>query len=567
MHIAAQGDVMTEENLHELGRSFASLFVSLIERPDDNALVTEEVRTAKVEEAQVNGHVDSEESFELPEGLSTANVAALREIISKATKIRDDDIKYETTLMSMGIDSISAIQITAKLRQEGIRLYAADVLRCTRFYDLLLVMHQKTVSTHDPLAGLVNPITEDEKSKLLAKLNVSPDLIEDVNPITPGLKWCVAMWQLSGRSLFQYAFTMKVKTPASDGTVFTEERLRNAWETLVRARPIFRSTFVSLDRKNPRMVTFKEMPSERMWKVVRVYGDNSNDQLLAAQMKKVASNPLSTELPPSQAIMLYINDVPYFILHLHHFHYDAWCYQLHTTDLSELYHGRPPYNRGELLPWVLQVQPTPAREEEQKAYWTSVFPSGFKPTRFPTLNPGGGPDRSIVTDFFTLKDLGLLQRTAKEKRLSLNSVFLACWARVQALFAGTDDATFALWSLNRTGNSKHNLETLAVPAVNVYPVYTRADTTNTEMMNTLHSQLRRRTPVIEQTYLESIHEWLGVKDEPLIEAYVNVVLGAGQEDIRGDTFPMVDVRLFCFAAYIGTYLIRIDAGPVLHPHR
>lgn len=539
---------MPEDRLQEMARSFSSLFVSLVERPEEGALVPEELQAAETNEPQTNGYAQIQ-NYELPDGLSQSNVATLREILSKATKVREDDIHYETTLISMGIDSISAIQITAKLRQADIRLFAADVLRCNTFFDLILAMHQKTTTKHDPTAGLVNPVTEEEKQQLYDKIGVTADMIEDINPITPGLKWCVAMWQLSDRSLFQYAFTMKVKTPASDGTIFTEERLRNAWESLVRVRPIFRSTFVSLDRKNMRMVTFKEMPAERLWKVVRVYGDNTDDKLLAEQMRHVASNPLSTELPPSQAIMLYINDVPYLILHLHHFHYDAWCYQLHTTDLSELYHGRPPYNRGDLLPWVLQVQPTPEREAEQRAYWTSVFPSEFKVSRFPSLNPSGGPDRNFVTDFSLMKNLDVLQKTAKDKKLSLNSVFIACWARVQAMFSGTDDATFALWSLNRTGDSRHNLETLAVPAVNVYPVYARTDSNNRSIVDTVHSQLRRRTPVIEQTYLESIHEWLGIKGEPLIDAYVNVVLGAGQEEIRGDTFPMVDVRTIVTLSY------------------
>ena len=50
---------MSHEILQEPARSFSTLFVSLIERPEENTLVPEELQVvAEPKEVQMNGHAN-----------------------------------------------------------------------------------------------------------------------------------------------------------------------------------------------------------------------------------------------------------------------------------------------------------------------------------------------------------------------------------------------------------------------------------------------------------------------------------------------------------------------------
>ena len=61
-----------------------------------------------------------------------------------------------------------------------------------------------------------------------------------------------------------------------------------------------------------------------------------------------------------------------------------------------------------------------------------------------------------------------------------------------------------------------------------------------------------------------------MKDELPVEVYVNVVLGFGRDEIRGDTFPMVDVSTMPsmtldaarVASRCGDHVHRRDSEPV-----
>ena len=472
----------------------------------------------------------------------------LLDIISTCTKVPLSIIRADSSLASLGVDSISAIHISSKARLASITLHAAQILHCETISDLqiaLCIQDQGTLDEEEIVMPVVPPAL---KSALLQQINAQADLVDDVYPASPGIKWLVGMWQLSRRSRFQHAFAFKLPDDVD------KNRLKSAWSKVANASEILRSTFVSTDSSSLYVVTFKEFPRERLW-LEKYSNDGETDLVIVREtMKELVSSPLSTTLPPAQAIFLQHNSAAYFILHLHHSQYDAWSLQLLVNDIERTYSDSMENTKHTHEVFMRHYLSKRARELQQQ-YWSTYFPHPFLPSLLPRIAPRVAPGtfkRQVLTVNAVLDDLFSLRHSAQQMSLSLNAVFLACWAQVQASFIGNGTATFGLWHLGRTGTSD-GMESLAYPCMNVLPVHVKTSRLPTrQICNDIQGMLRQRTAVIEQSYLEDVSKWVN-HSGILCNIFLNIVVP--YEDMSH--CPVRDrvlqpVTVSCIANCIGT---------------
>ncbi|OJT03537.1 Nonribosomal peptide synthetase 2 [Trametes pubescens] len=503
-----------------------------------------------------------------------------RNVLSVVTKVPASKIFTSTPLATLGIDSITAVQLVAKARRIGLRLSASDVVQSPSVGALL----QKLKDAKAPAANGIKPVAvsvdvprEQWPALLASHDSTAVDLVEKITYASPGMEWMIGMWQRSAGSRFQHAFGYRL--PADVDAA----KLQTSWSELIRRHAVLRSTFVYDSAASaPRVVVFKADAMGSSWTTEALDSSADDQDAVARRMNELVSHPPSIACPTTRAVLLHSSSSAYLLVHLHHFQYDAWSLQLLVDDLARLYLGQDPRSSTDLEGFIRYTVATPSAEKEQETYWKSTFASADDAALFPDFpatpdaqerradvdnaappenrarelaaslksvfracwsqvqSKHPAPDtetsppalpttpdtqaRHVYTDGAAIDNAAALEQRARELAVSLQSVFLACWARVQSKHAGTDVATFSLWHSGRTGELQ-GVDRLAAPCINVLPyrVDAVAAVDGLALARRIQSDLQARSAIVEQSRLAKVHEWVGVPDKPLSNVFVNII--------------------------------------------
>ncbi|KAI0082634.1 hypothetical protein K474DRAFT_1654750 [Panus rudis PR-1116 ss-1] len=455
---------------------------------------------------------------------------ALRDLIASTTKIPPENIHPATSLIALGVDSITAIQVAGQLRRSGARIRAEDILRSRIVADLFL--RARATSAVDAMPSHTSPsadisIPPAEVSAILARFDAeSRPYIEGVTALSSGIKWLVGAWQRSHRLRHQHAFVYRLPEDVEVG------RLQSAWLSLLERHSILRSSIACAPgSQEPRLVIFKPDPLllNSTWSTEHLDSSTMPEQQVEARMRMLVCSPPSMKRPPTRGLLLSSEQDRFLIVYMHHFQYDAWSLQLLMDDLGRLYAGDAPVSSNDLTGWLRTSLPTNAAVAEQEAYWKSIFPAPLKPSYFPQMCQDTSAKRSshkrtIYTNTHALTDTASLQGVAQSRGLSLNAVFLSAWSKVQAAHTSNDSVTFGLWHSGRS-LSFDGVERLAIPCMNVLPVHVNVANTGgiVQLASRIQEDLRRRSPMVEQTDLVQLDTWTGGNGQPLCNVYVNIV--------------------------------------------
>ena len=503
---------------------------------------------------------------------SDTRLSTFMDIIAESTKVPREHVHLNTSLVSLGVDSISAIQISARARAKGLRLRAADVLYCDIPVDVLKFLkasEEKKVKIEEE--GLTKEKAQKEeeglqvdnglKAELLRRLGAEEEDIEGIYPASAGMKWLIGMWQLSGRSRFQHVFVFELLENME------KEKMVEVWNKLVQRHPILRSTFASTSATDLHVITFKFGSKTRPLSTKSISSEDEETYKIVTDIAKdMVEHPLSTETPPVHPIFVECNGKGFLIVHLHHFQYDAWSMRLLLEDFTKLHRNEELTSQHHLTQFLHTCE-TLSREE-QRQYWEAYLTASFTPSLIPKLSvaevkrqrkkslslsglkrrlsssisnmlsirqskpysipfassPGRNYKRLVYFEENAILGLPDLRKKAQDSSVSLNAIFLACWARVQAQYSKSNSATFGLWHLGRSG-VMDGVDSLVVPSMNVLPVHVDSvDGTLKELASKVQVTLRQRSAVVEQSHLDDVNRWIGRdNDQTLLNVFVNIV--------------------------------------------
>ena len=493
---------------------------------------------------------------------SSEEFTKLRDILVAATKISKDLVKPGTHLISLGVDSITAIQIAGKYRRLGVRLRAEDILRSRTVSDVLRKIQSSQSSPSSTTADQPTPIEANtsvaipvsEASSIRARFDdESQAMIDEITVVSPGIKWLIGAWQKSDRTRFQHAFAYLLPTDVNT------EKLRTAWISLIQRHAILRSTIATAPESDePRLVVFKPEPGllASMWEEIMLEDASSSKDEIEAFMKQRVSSPPDLKKPVTRATLINVRESKYVVIYMNHFQYDAWSLQLLADDLTKLYASEEPPSSNTLIPWLSATSPNETILAEQKAYWDSAFSSSVRPSYFPALNKDvSSSTRFVHTNPSAITDASKLQERARSEGLSPNAIFLAAWSKLQSEFSSSTDSVFGLWHSGRSATFDQ-VERLALPCMNVLPLYVgkSGEETVLDLAHQIQDDLRARTPAVEQTDLVKLDEWVRGEGKALHNVYVNIVKVApdveGAESSRPLLSP-VEVSVFALELYPG----------------
>lgn len=545
---ACRSNLMGEIELAALLDRFEALLLHMILHPDAPALedVPElrDARTAPDDRVKqtISGDADHALAIDSHAGI------IIQSLLSSITNIPSERIKSSTPLPSLGIDSITAIQIVAKGKKAGFRLTATDVVGSRTVGDLIRKIEQCAPAEAEPNEWLTDiEVPDTERGNIVKQFSGRQRTIENVTIVSPGMKWLIGAWQRSEGCRFQHAFAYRL--PVDIDVV----KMKAAWKSLVARHGILRSTFACAKGKTePRLVTFAPGFEDETWSEELLGDETCVQSTVVAQMKHFVSSPFPTDTPVTTASLLLSSQSSWFVLHLHHFQYDAWSLQLLIDDLSALYKGAPPIASSDLSAFLRSVSPTPAHLSQQKEYWQGSFPAAFKPKMFPVIVKPSQDDltthkRVVHTSPTAFPCASACEARARSLCVSLSALLLACWAKVQAEYTGSSDsATFGLWQAGRTG-SLDEIAQLAIPCMNVMPIHVQSLNEGgvIEVARRIQEDLQRRTAMIEQSDLEAVEEWVCGEGKPLCNVYVNLVkVAPDTQFVRDELFQPENVSYF-----------------------
>ena len=252
----------------------------------------------------------------------------LRDVISGLTGVSSNNVLTETELVSIGIDSISAIQISARAKKVGLRISSGDIASSSTFGDLgahlmtqLSVHHaEHHVTSEEPPYDYRPYVDPDISSKARSIL-----------PVSAGMEWLIAGWQRSNGRLFHYAF------PFEFGRKMNSRDVRSAWKALVQYHTILRSTFIPSHAEGsisytPVLVTYDGQEPD--WLEQSLEADGDELSALKLLLSKAIVSPPPVSRIPTRLTFIHGTRKDYFIINLHHIAYGPQCplrFNAHTS--------------------------------------------------------------------------------------------------------------------------------------------------------------------------------------------------------------------------------------------
>jgi ferricrocin synthase len=257
----------------------------------------------------------------------------LLEILESFTGLPSNVVRSSSaTLTSLGIDSISAVQVAGLLRKNTIKtssghqITAADVARSKTVGELLALLASSSTTT------LVStPSIQPPPSWVVDQVHqfIPQEFIESIKPITPGMEWYIGGWQERfGRwHRHTFAFSLQRKLDQAE-----EKAFKAAWASWVSHHPILRSGIVRLTMEPEKehswkfaLCTYRDASSLSVERLLHSSGSSETEVI---QLQRIASGlrvpqaPLHE--PLTRATLVRGRNSSYFLVGLHHVQYGEY---------------------------------------------------------------------------------------------------------------------------------------------------------------------------------------------------------------------------------------------------
>ncbi|EJD35974.1 acetyl-CoA synthetase-like protein [Auricularia subglabra TFB-10046 SS5] len=251
---------------------------------------------------------------------------ALREAVCAVARIPLNRLRPRTPFYTVGVDSISVLQIVARTR----RGFAIG--------DLLTGMHVRgAIAARDArlrkTEGDGDIVPSELQATVLTHLGLNADQVEYVLPVLPGQRHHVAAWLATGRTFYELPFAYRSPKPLD------KEKLSVAWNSLRARHAVLRTVFAATSSSQLLQVVLRPSNADTTYGFVE--SDEDLGTAVKKQMTETMHAPSDMYAPPVRAFHVRAKDgQDAFVLVIHHALYDGWSLPLLIADLCTLYGNR-----------------------------------------------------------------------------------------------------------------------------------------------------------------------------------------------------------------------------------
>lgn len=499
---------MTQERLQDWISTFEHTFQDILEHPSKSVMAfPPSLQGLPLHTKNNKGSAPAK-----PELGSGPDLDAIRGALSVVSQIPSKNITPETSIFSLGLDSIAAIQVAAACRNQGYAISVADVIQGRSLAGICKRLREKIRETPgEPTMEIGTLITNDTGTKAMSFLGVEDEDVEQILPCLAGQVYHLASslktYRTTREPVFTYQSSMQLNV----------DSLRSAWKKLRERHSILRTSFVAVSPTEVVQAVLKPSAlNNESFSSIETHGP------VQEEIKRQGNQHFTLFTPPVNLQHVRGNSQDLVLLKLHHATYDAWTIPALVSDLGALYQNIVLPSPQPFAPFINHTLKA-LHSSQQQAYWRKSL-SDCQPT---LLN--SSPTQTTIPSAFAtfpsaIPSLRTLTQLCQCTSLSLPTLLLTAFARTLARHTSTTHPLFGLYQTGRSA-SFEGIETLCAPCLNITLVCVLSALTMpiTESAHRLQTDLAERVGY-EQSFLKEVLELAGIgAGKPMFNAFVNIL--------------------------------------------
>lgn len=450
------------------------------------------------------------------------NVQILRKVLSDVTHISMDTIQEGNSIFALGVDSILALDISARCREAGLMVSVSDILQGRTIRGIAILVADKPTQPLGSAKAVKSDnfiVDSDLKIKALDVLGLSEDSVEAVMPCLSGQLFYISAWLQSKRQLWEFTFAFNSRIRLDP------DQVQGAWLQLQRRHAILRTSFAAVSSNEVLQLVQKASKANRE---VQLYNEQSTGDLNASVqdlVHRLAHNPSDLFTPPARLHLIQHPESDALVLTLHHALYDAWAITILVKELEALYQGEnlaPPREFPSFVTSTLQA----ANSESAQSYWEGALGMGERTILGPGLAGHEGTLHVRSSERIFSRKPGEIQIQCRRLEVSVSSLMLLAVGRSLARTAGISHPTFGLFQSGRSSEYPQ-IQHMAGPTVNMLPLVVPdalTSPTPQALVAMQHDLVRRN--LHDQTDLRTLCEKIkAFGNELKFNVIVNIVWG------------------------------------------
>jgi len=405
-----------------------------------------------------------------------------------------EQIGIHDDFFELGMDSIKAIQIRARMNKKGYGIQLEDFFKYTTAAALAPMVTILTENT----TGVEKRDPGDPANQTPAALQIPaetmeilqtryPDQIQDVYPLTP-MQEGMLFYSLYETVNIQPYFEQVSYRLHGEMEVALIEKSANE---LIRRHDILRTAFVNEGLERPLQVVLKERNVEFTYRDLRaVYPGNREEKEAFIAGYKEKDKRRSFNLSSDVLIRLSVlqtEEAEYeLIWSYHHALMDAWCMSILTTDYLAIYNSRregKPHGLPPVPPFRAYIR-WQAQQDKAKAlrFWKAYLEGFEEMTTIPKKKNLADKALVLQEEFagarlsavLEIEQTRRLQEIAARARVTLSTIFHALWGILLGKYTGKQDVVFGSVVSGRPATLE-GVENMVGCFINTIPVRVRFD--------------------------------------------------------------------------------------------
>jgi amino acid adenylation domain-containing protein len=348
----------------------------------------------------------------------------LRRVLSQALNASEESIVKDTSFFEMGMDSISVIGISRKLKQAGFANASASVvMRCPTIRRLAKAL--EAVGSTDQAHGAIlaaqqaiNAVQHRYRRSVAYSLSVDSSRIDAIAPCTPLQEGMIARSLESDTGLYFNVFHFKLCDSID------KRRLEAAWEKVHASIPILRTVFVNTEQGYVQVV-LRDTPSSV------IVSTATQEHHLAKHVEELRQSWLEDNQPnirrPFELHFIATPTQKLLSVHIFHGLYDGISIAFMFQAVWDVYNGRNANLFAPAFHTALAHGPLGVHERA-KEFWQNHLDK--QTLHLPTITSEPTQEDVIVTR--TLPVLTGFDSTRRQLNVTAQAIAQACWLSVLA---------------------------------------------------------------------------------------------------------------------------------------
>ncbi|KAF8460398.1 hypothetical protein BDZ91DRAFT_422141 [Kalaharituber pfeilii] len=450
--VAVKGGILKHDQALNLISQCDNALKSLLDDPDGKPRVADKPKPGEIPAETHNAQSNRDKAaFEW-----TPEAFTMKRVIATLTGLEESEVTENASIFELGLDSIEAIKLSARLRRSGLQIPVSTIMRNPTIRKMCLVLQEAAVRSQK--------VSEDVSLlgfEVAARKKFPEAEFEAIYPTTP-LQEAMIAETLASDYKFYFNHDVLELDPSVD-----PGRLRLAWEMVIQSNPILRTNFFQVHELGISSPYAFGQVAHRKFEVpwTHIQLSRGDDLWLEIQeaMDQAASAASLLNHPPIQLTFLKARNSSYLLLSISHALYDGWSLRLLHEDVQRAYHSS------------LQPRPSPMplieiilgnNAEESSQYWKQIL-QGIEVSEFPILSNSTELPQTHRHEIISKADYTKISQFCKRLGITSQTLGQTCWGLILAHYLRKPDLVFGTVL---SGRDTEQAEQIMFPAMNTIPV-------------------------------------------------------------------------------------------------